>query len=82
MIQIAALLAGWPARIGVIAAAVAALVSLRAWDVSTQRARGAERAVAKIEKATNNATQLGKRAADRSTTPGVRGQRDPTSRDD
>lgn len=47
-----------------------------------QQAKGAQKAVAKIEKATDNATQLGKRAADRSTAPGVRGQRDPTSRDD
>jgi hypothetical protein len=82
MIQIAALLARWPARLGVIAAAVAALVSLRALDVHQQQAKGANKAVAKIEKATDNATQLGKRAADRSTAPGVRGQRDPTSRDD
>lgn len=53
MIQIAALLAGWPARVGVIIAAFVALVGLRAWDVSTQQAKGAEKAVAKIEKAAN-----------------------------
>ncbi len=82
MIQIAALLAGWPARIGVIAAALAALVGLRAWDVSTQRAKGAERAVAKIEKANDHATKLGRRAADGSTASGVRGQRDPSTRND
>ena len=82
MIQIAALLAGWPARIGIVVSAVVALVGLRAWDVSTQQAKGAAKAVAKIEKATDNATKLGKRAADRSTAPGVRGERDPSTRND
>lgn len=82
MIQMAALLAGWPARIGIIVSAVVALLGLRAWDVSHQQAKGATRAVAKIEKATDNASKLGKRAAARSTAPGVLGQRDPTSRDD
>lgn len=82
MIQIAALLAGWPARIGVIVAGCVALIGLRAWDVSHQQAKGATRAVANIEKATDNASKLGKRAAARSTAPGVLGQRDPTSRDD
>jgi hypothetical protein len=53
MIQIAALLAGWPAKLGVIAAALVALVSLRAWDKSTQQAIGAGKVVAKIEKAAN-----------------------------
>ena len=81
MIQIAALLAGWPARIGVIAAAVAALVSLRAWDVHQQQAKGADKAVAKIEKATTNAANLGKRAADNSSSGRVRGERDPSTRD-
>ena len=81
MIQIAALLAGWPARVGVVVAGVVALIGLRAWDVSNQQARGAQKAVAKIEKANDNATKAGKRAADRAVSPGVRGQRDPTSRD-
>jgi hypothetical protein len=40
------------------------------------------RTVAKIEKATTNAAKKGKRAAERSTTPGVRGVRDPTTRVD
>lgn len=82
MIQIAALLAGWPARMGILIAGVVALVGLRAWDVSNQQAKGAEKAVAKIEKATTNATTLGKRAAARSTAPGVRGPVDPTTRND
>lgn len=44
--------------------------------------RGAEKAVAKIEKANDNATKLGTRAAARSQSDGVRGQRDPTTRND
>jgi hypothetical protein len=40
------------------------------------------RTVAKIEKATTNAAIKGKRAAERSTSPSVRGTRDPTTRDD
>ena len=82
MIQIAALLAGWPARVGVVVAGVVALIGLRAWDVSNQQAKGATKAVAKIEKATDNATNLGKRAAARSSAPGVRGPVDPTTRND
>lgn len=53
MIQIAALLAGWPARIGVIVAGLVALVGLRAWDKQHQQAIGAGKVVAKIEKAAN-----------------------------
>ena len=53
MIQIAALLAGWPARIGVIVAAFVALVGLRQWDKQHQQAIGAGKVVAKIEKAAN-----------------------------
>jgi hypothetical protein len=82
MIQIAALLAGWPARIGIIVSAVVALIGLRAWDVSHQQAKGAVKAVAKIEKATDNATKLGKRAADNSSSGRVRGERDPSTRND
>lgn len=80
MIQIAALLAGWPARLGVIAAGVVALIGLRACDVSTQQAKGAVKAVAKIEKANDNATKLGSSAARKSTALSVRGERDPTTR--
>jgi len=39
-------------------------------------------AVAKVEKATDNAAKKGRRAAERSTTVGVRGVIDPTTRDD
>lgn len=82
MIQIAALLAGWPARIGVIVAAFVALVGLRQWDKQHQRAIGGKRVEAKINEANDNATKLGKRAADRSTAAGVRGERDPSTRND
>jgi hypothetical protein len=44
--------------------------------------RGAEKAVAKIEKATSNAVKKGSAAADRSGAPGVRGLVDPTTRND
>lgn len=44
--------------------------------------RGGDKRQAKIEKATDNASKLGKRAASSSAAPGVRGQRDPTTRDD
>jgi hypothetical protein len=74
-------LAGWPARIGIIMSAVVALLGLRAWDVSQQQAKGAQKAVAKIEKANTHATNLGKRAADSSASAGVRGIRDPSTRD-
>jgi len=80
MINLIGLLAGWPARIGIVVSAVVALIGLRAWDVSNQQAKGATRVVAKIEKATDNATKAGKRAADRAVSPGVRGERDPTTR--
>ena len=81
MIQMAALMAGWPARLGFFVAGVAALVGLRAYDVSKQQAIGADKVVAKIEKATENATKLGSSAAGKSTASSVRGLRDPTARD-
>jgi hypothetical protein len=82
MIQLAAFLGTLWGRVALGAGVVVALVGLRAWDVSTQQAKGASKAVAKIEKATDNASKLGKRAASSSAAPGVRGQRDPTTRDD
>lgn len=42
----------------------------------------AERQTAKIEKVTTNASKLGKGAAAKSQSDGVRGQRDPTTRND
>lgn len=72
-------------------AAIAAglLVTAAAWrtvDVSHQRAIGAEKAVATIEKATNNAVQIGAKAAAKSASPAVGGVRkypiDPTARND
>lgn len=50
-------------------------------DASLRNA-GAEKAVAKIEKANKHAVEKGKRAADRSGAPGVRGLVDPTTRHD
>lgn len=47
-----------------------------------QRAIGETKAVAKIEKVTNNAANLGKRAADKSVSGGMLGKRDPTTRND
>ncbi len=62
--------------------AVSVLVGSCVMRDHQQQAKGADKAVAKIERATANASKLGKRAADRSAAPGVLGQRDPTSRDD
>lgn len=44
--------------------------------------KGEAKAVTKIEKANDNAAKQGKRAAERSTDSRVRGQRDPSTRDD
>jgi len=41
MIWLASYLIGWRAKVAVIAAGVVALVGLRAWDISNQRAKGA-----------------------------------------
>lgn len=41
MIWIASYLIGWRAKAAVIAAGVVALIGLRAWDISNQRAKGA-----------------------------------------
>ncbi len=68
-------------RLALGAGLVASLVALRAWDVHHQRAIGETRAVAKIEKANDNAVKIGKRAAERSNAGGVRGTVDPHTRD-
>jgi len=81
MIQIVAWLGTLWGRVALGAGVVVALVGLRAWDVSTQQAKGAAKATAKIEKATDNAAQSGKRAAAQSAAPGLRGVRDPYTRD-
>lgn len=65
--------------IGIVAVAVVALLGLFA---SRERHIGATKAVAKIERATDNAISKGKRAAAASAADGVRGQRDPTTRND
>lgn len=66
-------------RWAVVAVVAGGLVASFAY--SNQR-KGAAKAVAKIEKATDNARNLGKGAATKSQSDSVRGQRDPTTRND
>jgi len=49
---------------------------------SHYKSKGAQKERARIERATDNATDLGRRAATKSRSGGVRAQRDPTTRDD
>lgn len=68
MIQIAAFLGTLWGRVALGAGVVVALVGLRAWDVSTQQAKGAAKAVAKMEaKANENARKAddARRSVDR-----------------
>lgn len=70
---------------GIFAAIAAGLVAFGAWTwafAKKHQAVGEQRAVAKIEKATTNAIAKGKRAAAASAAPGVRGVRDPSTRND
>ena len=74
-------------RLALAAALVTALVALRAADVHHQRKVGETRAVEKIEKANDKATDLGKKAAAKSRAAPAAGRvrsadRDPTTRDD
>lgn len=65
---------------GMVIAIIAGLVAFGAWrsmDKAEQRAIGAERAVAKIEEATNAAVKTADRARAKSVARGVRGVRDP-----
>ncbi len=66
-------------RGGLIAAAIAGLVGWFAWD---QRAIGAAKATATIERKTNHAINLGNSGARGSLDGRVRGQRDPSYRGD
>jgi hypothetical protein len=52
------------------------------WFVSGYNNAIENKTVAKIDRANENATFKGKRAAARSTDRGVRGSRDPSTRDD
>lgn len=61
--------------------AVVVVVAFVAFKQSEQR-KGAAKAVAKIERATDNAISKGKRAATASASDSVRGKRDPSTRDD
>lgn len=72
-------------RVALGAGVILALVALRAADISKQRSLGETRAVAKIEKANDKATDLGKKAAAKSRAPAPGRVRaadiDPTTRD-
>jgi len=69
-------------KIGATTAVVVILVGSCMLRDASLRNQGAEKAVAKIEKATKHAVEKGKRAADRSGAPGMRGVVDPTTRND
>ncbi len=73
-------------RIALGAGIIMALVALRAADIHKQRNIGATRAVEKIEKANEKATDLGKKAAAKSRAPVTGRLRatdiDPTTRND
>lgn len=76
----------WSAVVGsfwgrIVGAVLVGLVALKTYGWTQQRV-GAEKAVAKIEKVNTNAAKAGKRAADRATDPSVRGQLDPSTRND
>jgi len=66
-------------RIALGAGIVASLVALRVYDTSKQRAIGAQRAVAKIERATNEAVRKADSAGRKSAAGG--GVRNPHYRD-
>jgi hypothetical protein len=76
----------WSAVVGsfwgrIFGACLVGLVALKGYGWTQQKV-GAEKATAKIEKATDNAAKAGKRAANRSADPSVRGKLDPTTRHD
>lgn len=76
----------WSAVVGsfwgrIVGACLIGLVALKGYGWTQQR-EGAKKAVAKIEKATDNAAKAGRNAAARSADPGVRGPIDPTTRHD
>lgn len=68
-----------PGRVLVGALGLAALVGVFA---GKQRSIGAAAAVAKIERSNDNASKIGKRGAAGTTDVRVRGQRDPSTRDE
>ena len=68
-----------------IPAVLGALGIVLTWDSSRKAKwveKGKQEVRVEIEKVNDNATKLGKRAAAKSSAGGVRGQRDPTTRDD
>lgn len=68
-------------KIGATAFIVLVLVGSCMLRDASIRNEGAQKAVAKIEKANTNVVKKGTRAAERSRDPGVRGPIDPTTRD-
>ena len=65
--------------------AVMALCALVGWahfGIKKHDQKVARAAVAEVEKVTEHAATIGKRAATRSVSPSVRGIRDPTTRND
>lgn len=68
-------------KIGLTAGVVLLVVGSCMLRDASIRNEGAQKAVAKIEKANTNAVKKGTRAAERSRDPGVRGPIDPTTRD-
>ncbi len=69
-------------RLYLILATCAALGVFTTGYLLKRDAKVETRTVAKMEKATNNASKKGKRAAERSASASVRGIRDPSTRDD
>lgn len=72
-------------RVALGAGIVAALVAVRAADISKQRRIGETRAVARIEKATDNAVKIGRASARKSGAPATGRMHvtlDPTTRND
>lgn len=61
--------------------AIVALVGFKGWQIR-ERNIGARVAIEKVEKANDKAITVGNAGAGKSGVPGVRGQRDPTTRND
>lgn len=68
--------------LGKMLGAAAIVFGLVAGFAAQQRSVGATKAVQKIERANHEAAKAGGRAAARAVSPGVRGERDPSTRND
>ena len=67
-------------RLAIGASLIAALFAWRATDVSKQQNIGATTTIAKINTVNDNATKMGRVAANKSVSPGVQHPTDPTTR--